>query len=82
MGLHMQNDEENVLTKIVVLYKMESIFISSVLCSKYISNFKLRDIHYIFRSEILLFNIKWTIIQPYHGEKKLPFYKMMMSTLY
>ena len=58
MGLQMQNDEENVFTKILVLFKMESIFIAYALRSKYISNFKPRDIHYILRSE-------WKIVVQY-----------------
>jgi hypothetical protein len=48
----------------------ESIFISFVLWSTYISNFILGDINYIFRSERLLFNIKWAIFQLYYDEKK------------
>ena len=82
MGLHMQNDKENVFTKMLVLYKMESIFIAYVLRSKYIYIFKLRYIHYILRSDRLLFNIKWAIIQLYHGKNKLDFDELMMSTLY
>ena len=78
MGLQMQNG----LTKNEVLFKIESIFIAYVLRSKYISNFKLRYIHSIFRSERLLLNIKWAIIQPYYGENKLHFDELMMSTVY
>jgi len=74
MGLQMQNDEENVFTKILVLYKMESIFIAYALRSKYISNFKLRYIHYILRSEILLFKIKWAIIDLYSWPEQVTFW--------
>jgi hypothetical protein len=42
-------------------------------CLKYISNFILGDINYIFRSEKLLFSIKGAIVQLYYGEKKLTF---------